>query len=112
VPSLAFVEIVDLPARMQEVTFFEWLEGKSDGQSPGVWFTSTGNAADFDGDGSLDITIAVAHGNFAIEMQGRLSKTDDIHRFRAAADQPRDRQTIFAQAHRAHSLRKMTTITE
>lgn len=78
VPSLAFVEIVDLPERMIEVTFFDWLEGKGDGQSPGVWFTSTGNAADFDGDGSLDIAIAVAHGNFAIEMQGRLSKTDNI----------------------------------
>jgi hypothetical protein len=78
IPALGFVEIVNLPERMQPVGFFDWLDGKSDGRSPGVWFTSTGNAADFDGDGTLDLVVAVAHGDFAIELRGRLTQTHDI----------------------------------
>jgi hypothetical protein len=72
------VEVVYLPKNMQEVTFFDWLGGKSNGNSPGIWFTSTGNAADFDGDGDLEILLAVAYGNFAIQAQARLRKTDNI----------------------------------
>jgi hypothetical protein len=81
IPDLALVDIVYLPDRMKEVTFFEWLDGKGDGDSPGIWFTSTGNVADFDGDGAMDIAVAVAYGNFAIEMQSHLASTDDILEF-------------------------------
>jgi hypothetical protein len=78
IPSLALVQLIELPQRLRPVTFGEWLEGKGDGQSPGTWFTSTGNAADFDGDGKLDLVIAAAHGHFSIEMRGRVGKTNDI----------------------------------
>lgn len=81
IPSLSFVEIVYLPERMQEVTFLDWLTGESSGRSPGIWFASTGNAADFDGDGTLELLLAVAYGDFAIELQAQLSHTDDILKF-------------------------------
>lgn len=81
IPSLGLVEIVYLPERMQEVTFIDWLSGKSSGRSPGIWFTSTGNVADFDGDGTLEMLLAVAHGDFAIELQAQLSHTDNILEF-------------------------------
>ena len=78
VPDLALVEVIYLPSRMKTVSFFKWLSGKGKGESPGIWFTSTGNAADFDGDGKLELLLAVAYGNFAIEMQARLTHTDNI----------------------------------
>jgi hypothetical protein len=81
IPSLAFVEVIYLPERMQRITFFDWLSGESGGRSPGVWFTSTGNVADFDGDGVLELLLAVAYGDFAIELQSQLSQTDDILKF-------------------------------
>lgn len=78
IPSLAMVEIVYLPERMQEVTFIDWLTGKSSGRSPGIWFASTANVADFNGDGTLELVLAVAHGDFAIELQSQLIHTDNI----------------------------------
>ena len=78
VHSLELVEIINLPDSMQPVEFVKWLEGKDKGRSPGTWFTSTGNAADLDGDGTLEFLVAVAKGDFAIELQGRLKKTDNI----------------------------------
>ena len=80
-PVMEFVEIIDLPERMQPVKFIDWLDGKSKGRSPGTWFTSTGNAADLDGDGTLEFLVAVAQGDFALELQGRLKKTDDVGDF-------------------------------
>jgi hypothetical protein len=81
IPSLGLVEIVYLPERMQEVTFFDWLSGESSGRSPGIWFTSTGNVADFNDDGVLEMVLAVAYGDFAIELQAQLTQTDDILKF-------------------------------
>jgi hypothetical protein len=78
IPSMALVDIIYLPERMKEVTFWDWLDGSSDGDSPNTWFTSTGNVADFDNDGKLDIVAAVAHAGFAIEAQAHLQKTDNI----------------------------------
>jgi hypothetical protein len=78
IPDLAMVEIVYLPERMQEVTFLDWLSGKSSGRSPGVWFASTANAADFNDDGTLELVLAVAYGDFAIELQSQLNHTDNI----------------------------------
>jgi hypothetical protein len=77
IPSFALVDIIYLPDRMQAVGFAEWLSG-GDGDSPDVWFTSTGNIADFQGDGKLDIVAAVAKAGFAIEAQSHLKKTDNI----------------------------------
>jgi hypothetical protein len=77
IPQFALVDIIYLPERMHEVTFADWLFGGS-GNSPDVWFTSTGNIADFDNDGSLDIVAAVAKGGFSIEAQAHLQKTDNI----------------------------------
>jgi hypothetical protein len=81
IPDLALVEVVGLPERMQEVTFFDWLTGESSGRSPGVWFTSTGNVADFDGDGVLELLLAVAYGDFAIQLQSQLTDTTNILEF-------------------------------
>jgi hypothetical protein len=81
IPELGLVEIVYLPERMKEVTFLDWLSGESDGRSPGVWFTSTGNVADFDGDGVLEMLLAVAYGDFAIQLQSQLTHTDNILEF-------------------------------
>jgi hypothetical protein len=81
VPSLALVEVLDLPERMQPVTFLDWLGGKSSGRSPQVWFTSTGNVADFDSDGNLEIALAIARGNFGVALQSQLASTDDILKF-------------------------------
>jgi hypothetical protein len=78
IPSFALVDIIYLPERMQEVTFFDWLFGESDGDSPEVWFASTGNVADFDNDGKLDIVAAIAKAGFAIEAQSHLQQTDNI----------------------------------
>jgi hypothetical protein len=81
IPDLALVEIIYLPERMQKVTFLDWLSGKSSGRSPGIWFSSTANAADFDGDGVLELVLAVAYGDFAIELQSQLTQTDNILEF-------------------------------
>jgi hypothetical protein len=81
IPDLALVEIVYLPERMQKVTFLDWLSGKSSGRSPGIWFSSTANAADFNGDGVLELVLAVAYGDFAIELQSQLTQTDNILEF-------------------------------
>lgn len=77
VPSFALVDIIYLPERMHEVTFVDWLIDGT-GNSPDVWFTSTGNIADFDGDGKLDIVAAVAKAGFAVEAQAHIQKTDNI----------------------------------
>lgn len=81
VPDLGFVDVIDLPERMQPTTFWDWLSGESGGRSPDVWFTSTGNVADFDGDGVPDLALAVARGDFAIALQAQLSDTTDILKF-------------------------------
>jgi hypothetical protein len=78
IPSMALVDIIYLPERMQEVTFWDWLDGSSGGDSPNTWFTSTGNVADFDNDGKLDIVAAIAHAGFALEAQSHLQQTDNI----------------------------------
>ncbi len=44
---------------------------------PNAWFTTAGNVADFDGDGELDIAVAVARGSFTLEAFNLLP-TDDV----------------------------------
>jgi hypothetical protein len=76
-----FVAVVDLPDHMQNTDFINWLEGNSDMRSPGVWFASSGNVADFNADGGLEIAITAAWGDFAIELQGQIADTTDILKF-------------------------------
>jgi hypothetical protein len=79
--KLAFVDAVPLPDRMVDTGFEAWLEGRADKLSPGVWFTTSGNVADFDGDGRFEIAITAAHGEFGIELQGQLFDSDDVMKF-------------------------------
>ena len=62
--SFAVVEVYPLPEVMRE-TF------------PYAWFTTAGNVSDFDGDGELDIVVAVARASFTLEAF-ELLPTDNV----------------------------------
>ena len=73
---------LELPQEMHpDESFLAWLEGKTDSISPPVWFASSGNIADFDGDGDDDIALLVAKGPLPLEIQPLIRGTDDVLAF-------------------------------